>query len=237
MQGCYRFVGLDERRNLAQLRFHPGGHHVGRGPAVRHKSALVAHVQPVAERQVARGQRIGLLFHVGRFARQRRLIYFQRVGFDKAHVGRNDVAGFEHRHVAGHQVGRRDFHRLAVAQHLSLRGSHFLQGFHGFVGPVLLHEADEGIQHHDGQNDVGGLPLTHGPRHCGRHQQHQYHHVGQLVQQQLPHGFLLGVGQYVRAVFGQPLPGSSRVEPGGRGVKRLRDIGKGGGVVVHRAAC
>ena len=76
LQGRHRFLGLNERSNLAQLGVHARAHHVGGGPPVGHEGAFEAQVQPVAERVVAGGQRGRVFLHVGRLPRQRRLIDF-----------------------------------------------------------------------------------------------------------------------------------------------------------------
>ena len=115
LQGRHRFLGLNERGNLAQLGIHARAHYVGRGAPIGHESALEAHVQLVAQRVVAGGQRVRVFLHVGRFAGQRRLVDFQGVRLEEAQVGGNNVAGFEQHHVAGHQVGGGHFQRLAVA--------------------------------------------------------------------------------------------------------------------------
>ena len=44
LQGRHRFLGLNERGNLAQLGVHARAHHVGRGPPVGHEGAFVAQV-------------------------------------------------------------------------------------------------------------------------------------------------------------------------------------------------
>ena len=110
---------------------------------------------------VAGGQRGWGLLHVGRLPRQRRLVHFQRVRFNEADIGGDDVAGFEQHHVAGDQVGGSHFQDLAVAQHLGLAGGHLLEGFHGFFGPVFLNKADDGIDHDNGQDDVSRFPFAH----------------------------------------------------------------------------
>jgi hypothetical protein len=111
----------------------------------------------------------------------------------------------------------------------------FFRARHGFLGPILLHEAHQGVQQHNGQNHVSRFHLAHHARQDGRRDEHQNHHVGELVEQQLPHRLPPGIRNLVGAVLGQALPGRGRGEAGRRGAERAGNFFNGDEVVVHQA--
>jgi len=156
------------------------------------------------------------------------------MGFEEADIGGHHVAGFQQHHVAGHEVGGGHGHGVVFAQHHGPVGRHLLQGLHRLIGPVLLQKADDGVEQHDGQDNVGRFFLANQHRNPGRRQQHQNHDVGQLVEQQLPNGFLLRVCQAVGAVRSQSLPGRALVEASGGGAQRQGHVGYRGKVVFHK---
>ena len=142
-------------------------------------------------------------------AGQRSLFDLHRGALEHAAVGRDGVARLEHDHVAGHELGARQVHELAVAQHLGLRRTHLLQGLEGLLALGFLdhaqHRVDDNDEHDD--EDIGkvGLALDHA-RECtddGGNDQHDDHGVGHLLKEALPQRCLLCFLELVRACLGE----------------------------------
>ena len=208
------FLGLGQgASNLAHLGIHAGADHDGATAAVHHGGAHVAHVLAVAERHVigARGEldHVGVLLDRHGLAGQCGLFDLHRGALEHAAVGRDGVARLEHDHVAGHELGARQVHELAVAQHLGLRRAHLLQGLESLLAFSLLnhaqHRVDDNDEHDDG--DVGkiGLALDHARERAddGGNDQHDDHGVSHLLKEALPQRRLLGFLKLVRACLGE----------------------------------
>ena len=105
--------------DLTHLGVHAGADHDGAATAVYHGGTHVAHVLAVAERHVigARGKldHVGVLLDGHGLAGERGLFNLHRGALEHAAVGRDGVARLEHDHVAGHELGARQVHELAVA--------------------------------------------------------------------------------------------------------------------------
>ena len=208
------FLGLGQGAgNLAHLGVHTGADHDGATTAVHHGGTHVAHVLAVAERHVvgARGEldHVGVLLDRHGLAGECGLLDLHRGALKDAAVGRDGIACLEHDHVAGHELGTRQVHELAVAQHLGLRCAHLLQRLEGLLAFSLLdhaqHRVDDNDEHDDG--DVGkiGLALDHARERAdnrGR-DQHDDHGVGHLLKEPLPQRCLLGFLKLVRACLGK----------------------------------
>ena len=201
-------AGVEQRGHLAQLGVHAGGHHQAACPAMRGRGALEGHVGAVAQRaHILGGQGLRLLGYGDGLAREGRFIHLQLRNLDQPQVGRNLVARLQQHDVARHQ--RRGGHHLhgSAAQHRGVRRRQLAQRRHGLVGAPGLNKADDGIEHHDHQDDqrVGDLP--HQARDDGRTQQHQHHEVLELVGQQMPPGAVLPRRQLIGAVGGAAAQG------------------------------
>ena len=81
------------------------------------------------------------------------------MGFEQPQIGRHRIACFQQHYVARHQFGSRHVEGLPVAQHQRLYFTHLFESIHGFTGAVLLHEADEGVEDDDNDNDDCVNPL------------------------------------------------------------------------------
>ena len=199
--------------DLTHLGVHAGADHDGAAATVHHGGAHVAHVLAVAERHVigARGKldHVGVLLYGHGLAGECGLFDLHRGALEHAAVGRDGVARLEHDHIAGHELGARQVHELAVAQHLGLRGTHLLQCLESFLALGLLnhaqHRVDDNDEHDDG--DVGKVRLTlDHARECtddGGNDQHDNHGVGHLLKEALPQRRLLGFIELVRACLGE----------------------------------
>lgn len=114
------FLGLGQGAgDLAHLGVHAGADHDGATTAVHDGGAHIAHVLTVAERHVvgAGGEldHVGMLLDGHGLAGERGLFDLHRGALEHAAVGRDGVARLEHDHVAGHELGARQVHELAVA--------------------------------------------------------------------------------------------------------------------------
>ena len=83
---------------------------------------------------------------------------------------------------------------MSVAQDLRFRCGHFLQGRQGFFGAAFLHNAQDGVEHHDGHDGGRVHPLTQQGGDDGGHDQQDDHKIVKLVPQ---------LGEERGALFGQ----------------------------------
>ena len=114
------FLGLGQGAgDLAHLGVHAGADHDGATTAVHDGGAHIAHVLTVAERHVVGAgdelDHVGMLLDGHGLAGERGLFDLHRGALEHAAVGRDGVARLEHDHVAGHELGARQVHELAVA--------------------------------------------------------------------------------------------------------------------------
>ena len=204
------FLGLGQGAgDLAHLGVHTGADHDGATAAVYHGGTHVAHVLAVAERHVvgAGGELndVGMLLDGHGLAGKGGLLDLHRGALEHTAVGRDGVARLEHDHIAGHELGARQVHELAVAQHLGLRRAHLLQGLEGLLAFSLLdhaqHRVDDNDEHDDGDIGKVRLALDHARERAddGGNDQHDDHGVGHLLKEALPQRSLLGFLELVRA--------------------------------------
>ena len=113
-----------------------------------HKDGVLA----VAQRRVRQQHDRGVLLHRSRFAGQRGLFHFQVDRFQQANVSRDEVAGFQKNHVAGHQLARGNGSAVPVAQHLGFRRGQLLQCRQGLFGAAFLDDAQHGVENDDRNN-------------------------------------------------------------------------------------
>ena len=123
----------------------------------------VGHVGAIGQGGVF-GQGLGLLLHRERLAGEGRLVDPQVAGIREAHVGRDLVAGLQDDDVAGHQLGGREAHALAVAHDRGLGGHGPRQRLDGLDRLGFLEIADDGVDHHHPEDDPGIDPLAQGRR-------------------------------------------------------------------------
>ena len=177
--------------------------------------ALESHVDAVAQGTgVLSGQGVGLLGHGDRFAREGRFVHLQLRDLDQAQVGRNLVARLQQHDVAGYQHAGGHHLYFAAAQHGGMGRRQLAQRGHGLVCPPGLHEADDGVEHYDDQDDqrVGEVADHAGDHGCA--QQHQHHEVLELVGQQRQGATPCVVLQFVGAVLQCALRGLFIVQAG-----------------------
>ena len=208
------FLGLGQGTgDLAHLGIHAGTDYDGAATAVHHGRAHVAHVLAVAERHVigAGGEldHVGMLLDRHGLAGECSLFDLHRGALEHAAVGRDGVARLEHDHVTGHELGARQVHELAVAQHLGLRRAHLLQGLESLLAFSFLdhaqHRVDDNDEHDDGDVGKVGFALNHARERAddGGNDQHDDHGVGHLLKETLPQRCLLGFLELVRACLGE----------------------------------
>ena len=133
---------------------------------------------------------------------------FQLHRAEQAQIRRDQVPRLEDDNVPGHQLPALHPLAFALPQHLGVGGGKLFQGLDGFVRPALLHGADDGVDHHNGQNDEGVhiLPIPPDPGHpkgnCCRRQQNEHHQILELAQKLAQHPPALGGFQLVFPVLG-----------------------------------
>ncbi len=147
-----------------------------------HGGAEEEHILALAERSIGR-QCLRVLARRRRFAGERGLLRLEVGGLQNARIGRHAVARGDHEDIAGHELIRLDFDRLAAAQDRRLRGRQGTQRLQSAFGPILLEEADEGVQDDDGKNHpaVEAMPGCEGDG--GRDQEDVDQRAGKLRQE------------------------------------------------------
>ncbi len=106
----------------------------------------------------------------------------------EAQVGRDHAARLEQHEVARHEIGRRHRHDRAVANHASLQCCELLQRPQRLLGAILLDEADDRIQHDDGEDGGGVLDLADESGDDRRGDQQDDHEIGELAEEHLAMG-------------------------------------------------
>ena len=118
----------------------------------------------------------------GHFVKASGLRWLTQIGrFQDAQIGRDDVAGFEHDHIAGHQFAGRDFAQRAAAADAHAGHRQLLKRGDCALGAVFLQEAQAAKEYHDGQDGHRLGPLQ---QHRGQHrrrQQDEHHGGGELL--------------------------------------------------------
>ena len=197
------------------------------------------HVAPVGQGGVW-GQAVGGdLGYRGRLPGHGRLVGLQVGALQDPGVGGDQVPGLQPDEVAGDQPGALHPDVSAVPHGLGHGGGHLPQGLQGLLGVVLLGDGDEGVDHHDDQNDDGVDPVLSpaGPEgQGGGGEQHQDHGVLHLAQKPGKKALPLLVLQLVGPVLLQPPLGLGLAQaPAAVGAQLVQHLGGGLGVpCAHR---
>ena len=155
----------------------------GPPPARGDRSSGEKHGAPVAQRHPL-GHRRHLLGRRERFPGEGGFLGFEAHRHDEAGIGRQPVPRLEHEQVAGDHLGAGHPPLAAVAHDHGFGRRHLLQPCQGALGAGLLHEPQDGIQHHDGEDHSGVDPLVEQhPAYEGGDDQDPDQDVGELVKQ------------------------------------------------------
>lgn len=186
--------------DLAQLGRRAGGDDDARRLAEHHQRAGIGHAVAIAQRRVGR-HRIGAFFHRQGFAGERGFLDAQFLHLHQAQVGRHSVAGDQQHAVARHQLGGVYLPAVAAAHHGGVRGQHGADGIQRGFGLAFLDEADDGVDHHGGEQHAGIDPV---PEDGGDHRRAEHHveqDIVELHQQPHQHATTLGRGEAVGTVL------------------------------------
>ncbi len=137
---------------------HAGSHHHGQAVAGDHGGTRVAHVGAVTELHFG-GDGVRLLLNRLGFPGEVRLGSLQLGHVQEAHIGLDEVAGFQANNVARHQGGGGDGEPLTVAAHRGVVIGHGFQRRQGFLRALGLPKPEGGIhpdQKQDGDAFVNG---------------------------------------------------------------------------------
>ena len=154
-----------------------------------------------------------MLFYRFRFASQGRFLGAQVYALHQTAVGRYQHPGFQQHDVSQHQFPGRDLAHLSITPDLYRGHGQFFQGRHGLLGPVLLGESQDGIQHHDGHDGDCVFVVTQEGRDDGGNDQDDNHHRRQLFPQDAPGTFETVLNQFVRPILGQAAFGFGLSKP------------------------
>ena len=152
---------------------------------------------------------IGRAQHRHGLSRQRREVHLDGAG-EQAHVCGDAVPLLQQDDVAGHQLGRLDPRRGAVAQHPDVLGHVACQRLHRTLGLLLLHERKRRVQQDHEQHGDGDRLVAHGQGQARRQPQQQRQRVGQLARQLTRPAAPAAAAQLIRSVLRQPALGLAR---------------------------
>ena len=211
--------GLQQIRDLADLRAHAGAGHDGAAGALRHGRAVEHHVGPVAQ-SLGFGERIDVLADRHAFAGEARLGHAQACGGKQTAVGGHGIAFAEHDHVSRHHVHGVDARDGAVAQHVGLRRGHLGERLDGFLRfrflDVAEHRVDDEDEHDDdgverqcftafrARHGIGPLNEPCDERDAGGGEQQIDEGIFELCQEFLPFRHRWGGREFVRTVLSEP---------------------------------
>ena len=196
--------GVDQFSDLAQFGGHAGGAHQRHTAAAHHLGALEQAVLALQHRCGFIQHQLGLLEHRFRFAGERCFAHPQIGGLQQAGIGGHPVAGLQPDQITGHQLFAAHPLPLAIAAHLHHGLRHVAQGQQGLLRLAFLQITQQAIEHHDHQDRdrIFGKFLLMQRHRCryGRHrQQHDQHHVAELIPEDLPGAAPRGEFEFVRA--------------------------------------
>ena len=159
-----RFAGVlrvDQLGNLPDLSRHSGRHNDAFAASGGHDRALIRHIHPVAQRNIARGKKARIFFHRRGFAGQRGFVYRKPLGNGEPHVGRHNAPRLKQHHVAHDQFIRRDLAQRAVTPGERHRHRQLFQRRKRLLGAPFLHRADHRVYNHDRKNDKRIRPFIY----------------------------------------------------------------------------
>jgi len=155
-----------------------------------------------------------------RFAGHRRAIDAQRVGFDGAAVGGDEVAFVEQHDVAGDQFGGGNLDAAPGALNLDLRRQQLAQGSDGALGLVFLPEGKNAVDddHPDDGDAKAGHPLIRvemigDERQRGADPQDDRKKMGEFASEAQEQRLAPDFFDVVRSEFAEPARGIGSVEP------------------------
>ena len=226
---------VDHLGDLAQFGLHARGGDHRLAATAHHLGALEQAVQTLQHRGGGFQHQGGLLGHRLRFSGEGRLPQAQLGHLQQAGIGGHPIARLHPDQVAGHQLLARQPLPDAVTAHGHQGLGHVAQGLQCLLGPAFLQVAQQGVEPHD-QHDgdrILGEPLG-GESHRGGHgrhrQQHDQHHVAELVPEDAQIAAPRLELQPVRPQPGHPFGALGRGQPLGTGLQALKALFRGQGV-------
>ena len=203
---------LLERRRLAlgalehagdppQLGRHAGGDDDRVGLAGGDGRAQVDHVGPVAQRRRHVEHVLGVLGHGDRLPGQGGLLDAKVERPEEPGVGGDVVAALQDDPVAGHEVAGRDRLQPSFPEDLGQGGRESLEGRDRTFGPLLLDEADDAVQQHDGQDRQRVDHIAHQAGDQGGRDEDADDRLEELAEESPPPRRWLRLGELVRSVF------------------------------------
>ena len=202
---------------MAQLGVHAGTGNQHHCTAIGDQRTGEHHVLLIAQRGLARRQRVSGFFHRLGLTGQRAFVHLQGVALQQTAVGNHQVARLQVHDVAGHHLGTGHLLAHAIPQNLGHRSGHGLQAFQAFFRFQILYGAQHRVHDEHREDDQGTLHITghHGDHR--RHGQNKDQQILKLLQEDHQRAFLFSFRQLVGAVLLQPPGGllSSQAVCGG----------------------
>ncbi len=182
--------------DFAHFGIHAGGAYHGGTGAVGDGAAGKDHIGPVTDGGFIGQRGIGILFSRNGFAGQGAFFAFEAAALKQAGIGRHKIAGFQADDIAGHQQTGINDAFFSVPNHPCMGGRQVFQCIQRFFGLAFLHHAHDGVEDDDQKNQCGFKKLApvflcnhHRKGNDGGGNKDENHHILELIQKTLEHGF------------------------------------------------
>ena len=133
------------------------------------------HVGAVADSYITLENQSSILFGRNRLSSQGCFFDFQISTFKDSGICCNDISCFDEQDIAGHHISCRDDGNSAISDYFCIGSGHFLERFQRFLRFAFLDDAQNSIDHHDGDDDKGVCYFSDGCRYGACNQQNNDH--------------------------------------------------------------
>jgi len=138
------------------------------------------------------------------FTGERRFGGLQGGGFEQACIRADLVTSTDQEDVSRNKIASFDNRFAAVPHDADFESREFPQSGHGVLGPAFLNGTDDGIDQDDDEDDHRITRMRHGERDDGGGEEDVDERAGELRGEDLPHGLVGGLGQFIGAVLHEP---------------------------------
>ena len=227
----------DQAVDLTDLGLRTRGHDDSGSGTGGHQRPGVGHIAAVGHRRGFRQRHLGLVDR-HRFPGERGLVDAQFAFPEQSDIGGHLVAGLDQDEVARYQLIGADGAFAALADHLGLGVHHGAQALQGGFGLGLLYESDDGIDHHDGEDDDRIDVLAQRGGHDTGYQQHVDQGMVELAKDPPDQAGASRRGKSVEPELLQAFCGDPVGQPPMRvGLQQQHDLVGGEAVVSVRRHC
>ena len=133
-----------------------------------------------------------------------RLVHAQERNLDQPSIGGDKISRIENEQIAAHDLARRHQLGVTVAHDARAGRCHARERGHRSLGPILLEEADRGVQQDDRENRAAVDPLAQRHGHDRGHDQQPDDEAAELSREQREERRATRGPQLVRTIAREP---------------------------------